>query len=252
MRSMESYIVSNWLLIQFSSIFRQAWLLVIQSVNINSDEGRLMLKKVARACKHAGADITDESSPGLQRAIIQHIEAERDRSGITMHPFLPTCWSKKRFRGAILQEHGDTLPTLLSEAKTIFVDQIAQADEPALSGAGNNPTENVEPAAEETTPNSQVTTSEEQEPTMPAEREIVDILGDDPDLLSGDDEEPATPAMATLTSVIPTRQRTATDLMTPTTINANGIMTTAAADTNVTDAELAAMVDKAMERHTGT
>jgi len=70
-----------------------------------------MLKKVARACRQAGADITDESSPGLQRAIIQHIEAERDRSGITMHPFLPTCWSNKRFRGAILQEHGDTLPT---------------------------------------------------------------------------------------------------------------------------------------------
>ena len=108
------------------------------------------------------------------------------------------------------------------------------------------------PTVEGTTPNRQVTNSEEQEPTTPAEKEIIDIVETDPDLLSSDDEKPTTSAMATLTSVIRTKHQTANDLMTPTTINANGIMTTTAANTNDTDTELAALVDQAMERHIGT
>ena len=127
MTSFQSYIVSNRLSTQFSSTFRQAWPLVIQSININSVDGSTMLKKVAKVCYHTGAEITDDSSPGLQSAIIQHIITEQDRSGITMHLFLPTHWSEKRFRGAILQEHGDTLPTLLFEAKMILMNQIAKA-----------------------------------------------------------------------------------------------------------------------------
>ena len=85
------------------------------------------VEKVAKVCNHAGADITDDSSPGLQSAIMQHINTKQDRSGITMHPFLPARWSVKSFREAILQEHGDPLPTLLFEAKMILMNQIAKA-----------------------------------------------------------------------------------------------------------------------------
>ena len=97
-----------------------------------------------------------------------------------------------------------------------------------------------------------MTNSDEQELTTPAEKVIIDILETDPDLLSSDDEEPMTPATATLTPVIPTKRRSANNLMTPTTSNANGIMTATAANANVTDTELAALVDQAMERHIGT
>ena len=74
-----------------------------------------------------------------------------------MHPFLPTRWSAKRFWQTNLLEHKDRLPSLLFEAKTILMGQVAKAEESALSGGDNNPMANVSPTAEETTPNSQVT-----------------------------------------------------------------------------------------------
>ena len=110
-----------------------------------------------------------------------------------MHPFLPARWSVKSFREAILQEHGDPLPTLLFEAKTILMSQITKAEESALSSDGDNPTANVSPTAEETTPSSQVTDTNEREPTRVAEMEILDIHETDPDLLSSDDEETTKP-----------------------------------------------------------
>ena len=156
MTSLKSYIVSNQLSTQFLS-FREAWLLVIQSANIDSDDGRMMLKKVAKVCRQAGADITNDTTPGLQSAIIQHINNEQERSGITMHPFLPARWSARRFREAILPEHGDRLPSLLFKAKMILMGQVTKAEESAFSCDGDSPTANVTPTVEETMPNSQLT-----------------------------------------------------------------------------------------------
>ena len=140
----------------------------------------------------------------------------------------------------------DPLPTLLFEAKTILMGQIAKAEESALSGDGDNPTTNVSPTVEETTPNSQVTDTDEREQTRAAEKEILDVYKTDPDLLSSDDEETTTPAMTTLTSMIPTKRQSAKDIMTPTTINENGIMMATTANANVTETELAALVDQEM------
>ena len=123
-----------------------------------------------------------------------------------MDSFLPACWSEKRFREALVPEEREILPSLLFEAKTILMGQIARAEALALSGNGDNPTANVTPTVEATTPNSQVTNSDEQEPTTPAEKEIIDILETDQDLLSSDNKESTAPAMATLTSVIPTNR----------------------------------------------
>ena len=73
---------------------------------------------------------------------------------------------------------------VLFQAKTILMGQVAKAKESALSGDGDNPTANVSPTAEETTPNSQVTDTDEREQTRAAEKEILDIRETDPDLLS--------------------------------------------------------------------
>ena len=93
---------------------------------------------------------------------------------------------------------------------------------------------------------------DEREPTRAAEKEILDIHETDPDLLSSDDEETMTPAMTTLMSVIPTKHQSAKDIMTPMTINENGIMMATTANANVTETKLAALVDQAMKRHIGT
>ena len=58
--------------------------------------------------------------------------------------------------------------------------------------------------------------------------------------------------MTTLTPVIKTKRQSAKDTMTPTTINENGIMMVTMANANVTETELAALVDQAIERHIGT
>ena len=118
----------------------------------SSVDGKTLLKKVAKMSRNAstGTEFTDETPSGLQSTIIQHLNTEQDRSGISMTPFIPGRWNVKRFQDAIIQEHEVALSALLFEAKTILKNKLAQANELALSGAGDSPTANVTPTAEET------------------------------------------------------------------------------------------------------
>ena len=109
MTSFQSYIVSYRLSFQSSHAFkkiknREAWRLVVQSVDIDTDDGRTMHFVLAKAYRQAGADIPNDSKPGLQDAIIEYITSAQERSGISMDSFLPAHWSEKRFREALVPE----------------------------------------------------------------------------------------------------------------------------------------------------